>query len=89
MIYSCSLIGIYSSFKDRYVIVAIGKIDFLFYCGLYLSNFTFIIVYVPLSAVDFSMLIGVPITHGEGLSKVAIDVFNFFNKKIKNKSNIR
>ena len=65
MIYYCSLVGIYSSFKDGSNILEIEKIDFIFTYGSYLSNFLFIAVYAPLSAIDCSMLIGLPITPWE------------------------
>ena len=60
-----------------------GKIGFLFTCGSYLSNVVFITVYAPFSAIDCSMLIGLPITPWEGLPKAIIDVFNWFNKRSK------
>ena len=42
--------GIYSSFKDRSNILAIGNIGFLFTYDLYLSNFAFITLYAPFNA---------------------------------------
>ena len=60
--YACSSIGIYSSFKDGPSIVAKRKIDFLFTCDSYLSNFAFITLYAALSVIDCSMLISVSTT---------------------------
>ena len=62
MIYCCSSAEIHSNFKDGCSIVEIEKIDFLFTCGPYLGNFVFIVVNAPLSVIDYSMLIGLPIT---------------------------
>ena len=83
VIYSCSSVGIYSNFKDGSSIVTIGKVGFLFTYGSYLSNFVFITIYAPFSAIDCSMLIGLPIKPWEGLPKAIIDVFNWFNKRSK------
>ena len=59
------------------------KIGFLFTCDSYLSNFAFITLYAPFSAINCSMLIDLPTTSSEGFSNITISVFNWFNKRSK------
>ena len=83
MMYFCSSIGIFSSFKEGSSNVLIGNIGFLYTCDSYLSIFAFFRVYAPLSAIDYFVLISVPTTYRQGLSKAKIYVFNLFSKSSK------
>ena len=56
--------------------VAIGKLAFFLRVACNLSNFAFIIIYAPLSAIDCSMLISIPTSSREGFFKASIDVSN-------------